>query len=157
MTKKKTEPGIVEARVQELMNVMSLQLWDKGKSAKVYAKKWGLTEQRVWELSAEAWRRVCAASDDAEEVRPKLAGGLYAIFETARERGQFDPAIKAADVLSKITGARAAERHEYAHVVAQYDSLDNAAKLAYLRNLIKEAQEAIAAIETIDVKGELTG
>lgn len=155
MSKPKTPPGVVEARVQELMDVMSMQLWEKGKSHKVYAKKWGISEQRVCELSAEAWRRVCTASDDAEAIRPKLAGGLYAIFETARARGQFDPAIKAADVLSKITGARAAERHEYAHVVAQYDSLDDSGKVAYLRNLIKEAEEAIAAIGVIDVKGEL--
>ena len=145
----------VEACVQELMGVMSLHLWEKGKSSKVYAKKWGVTEQRVWELSAEAWRRVCAASDDADEVRPKLAGGLYAIFETARERGQFDPAIKAADVLSKITGARAAEKHEWANIEAHYDSLDHAGKIQYFRNVIKDAEEAIASLGVIDVKGEL--
>ncbi len=145
--KPRATPVEVEARMHELIDIMGNNLWVRGKSAKVYAKKWGLSLRQVEQMSAEAWRRVCAASKDADKLQPKLAGGLFSIFEHARSTYQYDAAIKAADVLSKITGARAAERHEHAHIVAHYDALDKAGKIEYCRATIREAEETIAILE----------
>lgn len=145
---KRSTAAVTANRIRAISDLMSTGLWRPGSSGEALAAEWGISVSRVGNLAAEAWRNVCAASDDAEKLRPQLAGGLFVLFEQARAAKKYDAAAKLADVLSKITGARATERHEFAHITAQFDALDTAGKIAYFRNLIKEATEAISAIET---------
>jgi len=144
---KRSTAAVTAERIRIIADIMNMGLWRPGPSGEGLAAEWGVSISRVQQLAAEAWRNVCAASDDAAKLRPQLAGGLFVLFEQARAARKYDAAAKLADVLSKITGARAVERHEFAHITAQYDALDNAGRVAYFRNLIKEATEAIAAIE----------
>lgn len=134
---------------------MRMGLWTPGKSGPMYAKKWKIPLTRVEHYSAEAWRRLRSMVSDTEDLQPEVSAILFEALQRARTLYKFDSIAKLADVLSKVSGARAAEKHEYAHVVAQYDALDNKGKVEYFRNVIREAEEAIAAIETIEVKGEL--
>lgn len=141
------KPTTVAERVREIEAVMATGLWVKGKTGKAFAKKWGVTVSTIENYSAEAWRNVCAASDDADSVRPKIAGLLYVAAQRAFDLHKFDSLAKCADTLSKVTGARAAERHEHAVIIAQYEALDSAGKIQYYREAIKEAEAAIAVLE----------
>ncbi len=126
---------------------MAAGLWVKGKTGKAFAKKWGVTVSTIENYSAEAWRNVCAASDDSDKVRPKIAGLLFVAAQRAFDLYKFDSLAKCADTLSKVTGARAAERHEHAVVIAQFDALDRHGKIEYFRQSIAEAESAIALLE----------
>lgn len=137
----------VEPRVQEILEIMSAGLWVPGKGALALAKKWGIPTSTVRNYSAEAWRRLCAASDEADKLRPELAGMLYVAAQRAFDANRFDSLAKCADTLSKITGARAAERHEHAVAIAQFDALDRNGKIEYFRESLKEIEAAIALLE----------
>jgi len=126
---------------------MAAGLWVKGKTGKALAQKWGVSTSTIENYSAEAWRNVCAASDDADAVRPKIAGLLYVAAQRAFDLYKFDSLAKCADTLSKVTGARAAERHEHAVVIAEFNALDRHGKIEYFRQSIREAEAAIAELE----------
>lgn len=161
MTKPARIPGNAvdtSRRIDEIYDVMSMGLWVPGKSVKIYAKKWKIPPSTVMNYSAEAWRRVQVFSNSSEKIQPEVTAILYEGLQRARTAYKFDSLAKLADVLTKVTGARAAEKHEHAVIVAQYDALDKSGKIGYFREVIREAEEAIAAIEaeenTIEVEGE---
>lgn len=95
------------AIVVDIAGRMRSGLWMRGASVAPYAAECGLSESRVRNLSAEAWRVVCAEANDAETARPTIAG--YLLTNIARADADGDPVAvaKVADVYSKVIGARA--------------------------------------------------
>lgn len=144
-----TEAPPPAARVAAIAEMMRAGHWTRGASDDVLAERWGLDASTVRKAAAEAWRRVCSESDDADGMRPTIAGTLaVALAQSAAERSHKSTA-QLADTLSKVIGARAAERHEHAVVVAQYEALPAAQKAAWLREraagLLAEAERLEAA------------
>src|SRR4051812_9225210 len=69
-------PDITAERVNDIALRMREGLWLRGKSAGEFADIWGISQVRVEQLAAEAWRRVCSEADDPEKMRPEIAGIL---------------------------------------------------------------------------------
>jgi len=97
----------VPALVDEIVSRMLTGAWQRGASVAPFAQECGLSESRVKDLSAEAWRRVCAQANDAEAARPTIAGYLLANIARADAEGNAVAVAKVADVYSKVIGARA--------------------------------------------------
>lgn len=129
----RASPPTVAARVDAIAQMMRDGIWERGETAPVLAQEWSVATNTVEQLSSEAWRRVCAESNDADQVRPTIAGTLaVALVQSARARSHKTTA-QLADVYSRVVGARAAERVEHAVVVAQFEALPAAGKAAWLR------------------------
>lgn len=106
---RKAPPAETEQRVQHIIEMMSLGEWLRGQTITVLAAEWGISESRVKDLSAEAWRRVCATADDAHTIRPTIAGSLMVALERAMAAGRYGDVARLADVWTRIVGARAPE------------------------------------------------
>jgi len=102
-----TPPGVTAGRVDQIAATMRAGLWDRGNSAAALAKEWGLSVSRVEDLSAEAWRRVCAESNDADAARPTIAGTLSVSLAEAYQVRDYSSVAKLGDTWSKVVGARA--------------------------------------------------
>lgn len=85
--------------------------WVRGGTEDVLAKTWGLSASRVRELSAEAWRRVCAEADNPKAARPEIVGTLKLAMQQALAAGKYGDVARLADVWTKIIGAREPEQH----------------------------------------------
>jgi hypothetical protein len=140
----------LEVRVAEIRMRMRAGLWKRGETALELAEVWGVTQATVEGYSAEAWRRVCAEADDASAARPTIAGTLAIAFEQAAVAKEFRAVASLADTWSKVVGARAPERHEHAHVVAQFEALPREGKVAWLR---ERAAKLITEADRLEVEG----
>lgn len=136
--------------VEYIYNEMSAKRWVRGESAIGLGEEWGLNTKTVEGYAAEAWRRVCREANDADAMRPEIAGILRTNLEAASDRNKFDNVAKIADVYSKIIGARAPDRHEHAVIIAQFDTLNRKGKIAWIDQhlaKLKEAREVLEASE----------
>lgn len=107
-------PAETAARVDLIAGLMRHGAWVRGESDKVLAKDWGLAVSTVQNLTAEAWRRVCAEADSPKEARPNIVGTLLVAMERALAAGKYNDVAKIADVWTRIIGAREPEKHEVA-------------------------------------------
>jgi hypothetical protein len=139
-----TPSAEVAARVNTIANMMRAGAWKRGRSAEALAELWKLSVSTVENYSAEAWRRVCAESDDAAKARPTIAGTVATSLAQAAEAGEYKAVAALADVWSKVVGARAPEKHQHQVVVAQFEALPPAGKVAWLR------ERAAALLEEAD-------
>lgn len=145
---------MVSERVNEIKTLMRDGAWVRGATAPVLAERWGLAVATVEGYAAEAWRAVCDEADDAAEARPTIAGTLaVALAQSAAEKSHKTTAMLA-DTWSKVVGARAAEKHEHAVVVAQYEALPRSGKVAWLR---ERAQRMIAEADRLESEGDEPG
>ena len=97
------------ARVDFIASRMRRGEWERGKTARELAAEWGISVSRVEDLSAEAWRRVCAEATDADRAKPTISGTLQIALAEAFHGGQYRAVAQLADVYSRIVGARAPE------------------------------------------------
>ena len=109
--------------------------WERGHTATVLAAEWGLTTERVEQLAAEAWRRVSAGVSDPEALRDDIAVHLKGRLAEARYAKD---AATLADVLTRIQGARAPEKHEHTH---RFEGMPPEAMLARVDEAIAKLQE----------------
>ena len=82
---------ITAQRVQAIVDMMASLKWHPREIPKL-AKRWGISESRVKNLSAEASRVVKAATGDPEQIRAKFVTALEQIATDARaaKRTLFD-------------------------------------------------------------------
>ncbi len=146
----KSTPDETASRVDHIASVMRAGHWVRGGSAGDLAERWGLSLIRVEGLAAEAWRRVCAEADDAGFARPTIAGHLRVAIEQAAEARDHGNVAKLGDTWSRVVGARAPERHEHAHIVAQFEAMPREGKLAKLLEARAEIDAAIEALSEAD-------
>lgn len=122
---------LTETRLAEMCAVMRRLEWRRGESGPEYAEKWGLSEDRVRHLAAEAWRRVKAEVMDHDSVSATVGVAIErvmreALAETkapaliARGEHVFQESpnvarkvvLEAARVWSEISGAKAPSKSE---------------------------------------------
>lgn len=143
-------PDITATRVDEIYHIMRMGEWIRSKSAVVFAAQWGISRERVEQLSAEAWRRVCHESNDPEEMRPEIAAILRTNLMRADEVRNFRAIASLAETYTKVIGARAPERHEHAVIIAQFDSMTRDGKIAWIDQRIAKLQEAREALVELE-------
>lgn len=133
VTRARATSAEVETRIAEIRMRMRAGIWVRGDSAEELAIEWGVAVATVEGYSAEAWRRVCAEADDAAAARPTIAGTVSVALAQAAGAREYKAVAMLADTWSKVVGARAPERHEHAHVVAQFEALPREGKVTWLR------------------------
>jgi hypothetical protein len=144
---KAAAPAEMASRIETIANMMRAGAWNRGRSAEGLAETWGVAVSTVENYSAEAWRRVCAESDDAAKARPTIAGTVSTSMAQAAAAGNFRGVAALADVWSKVVGARAPEKHQHQVVVAQFDALPPAGKVTWLRERAAALLEEAARLE----------
>lgn len=137
----------VDARVERVAELMRSLDWRRGESNRELAKEWGVSVAAVNDYAAEASRRVRAEVTDVGEVTGTVATVLAGNLERASAAREFGDVAKLADVWTRITGARAPERHEHAVVIAQFEALPRDGKLRWIDERIAKLQAARAALE----------
>jgi hypothetical protein len=150
-------PDLTAERVNAIAEMMREGLWLRGKSGQEYADIWQISKMRVEQLAAEAWRRVCAESDNPDAMRPEISGILRQNLMRADKVMNFRAIASLAETYTKVIGARAPERHEHAVIIAQFDSLDKKGKLEWIQARIDKLTEAKAALleEKDEIHAEL--
>lgn len=147
VTRSKATSAEVETRIGRIRDMMRTGEWVRGKSSAPLADEWGMAVSSVEGYAAEAWRRVCAEADDAEQARPTIAGTLAVSLEQAATERQYRAVAALADTWSRVVGARAPERVEHAVVVAQYEALPREGKVAWLRERAERMLAEAARLE----------
>lgn len=135
----------IAALVDEIYEIMREGRWTTGYATE-FAALYDVSSASVRQYQAEAWRRVCFEADNPEKMRPEIAGYLHTNLVKAHNQNAFSSVAKLADTWSKVIGARAPERHEHQIVIAQFDSLTDQGKIAWIEERIKKLEEAKAAL-----------
>lgn len=146
MAQEWTPPAVTAGRVDRICDMMRNGEWIRGKSAPVLADEWKITVARVEQLSAEAWRRVCAEADNPDKMRPEISGILRQNLLRADAKQNFRAIAQLAETYTKVIGARAPEKHEHSVVIAQFDAMNLQGKLQWLEERIKKLQDARDAL-----------
>ncbi len=136
LTRVREEPSTkaeTAERVDRIVEIMRRDAWVRGETGPLLAEEWGLSEATVKKMAAEASRAVARAIADPDKLKADVAAVLVANLYRASDAREFGDVAKLGDVVTKIVGARAPERHEHAVVVAQYDALPRVGKVAWLR------------------------
>ena len=136
----------VDARVTHILDLMSSGQWVRGVTAGELATKWEIPLSTVENSSAEAWRTWKRLSNDADKVRPEVAAILHERLQYSNARRNVREVVAIADVYTRVVGARAAERHEHAVVIAQFDSLPFEGKLRWIDERIEKLKDARATL-----------
>lgn len=132
----------VDERVNLIESMMAALIWERGKSNRELATRWGLGVDAVDAYAAEAGRRRRRALTNVDEVTETVTARMSRIVTSGEDKD----AIKAGDVWTRIVGARAPERHE--HVLAQeFSALPPTAKSARMREL---AARLLAEADRLD-------
>lgn len=128
-------PDETAARVDHIVGLMRRLEWERGHTAGVLAAEWGLAVSTVENYAAEAWRRVSAGVKDPEALRDDVS-----VFLRARlAKADSDKSVGIlSDVLTRIQGARAPEKHEHTH---RFEGMPPEAMLARVDEAIAKLQE----------------
>lgn len=125
-----------------ILDALTLGKWKRWQHSQKLADQLGCDITVIDKAEVVAWKRFCVWSNNPENVRPDLAGGLMQSFHTAVDTGKLNAAAKLADTLSKITGARAPEKLPHAAQVQQYEHMTREQKLEALREHKMKIEEA---------------
>jgi hypothetical protein len=133
VTRARATPTETAGRVEAIAEQMRTGVWRRGESAVYLASEWGLAVATVEGLSAEASRVVAREVNDPEGLKTEVATVLRENLHRASRASEYKAVASLADVVTKIVGARAPERHEHAHVVASYEAMPVQDKAKWLR------------------------
>lgn len=147
VTRVRATPTETAERVERIAEMMRIGVWVRGDSAPMLAREWGLAVATVEGLSAEASRVVAREVRDPEGLKTEVATVLRENLHRASRASEYKAVASLADVVTKIMGARAPERHEHAHVVASYEAMPAADKVKWLR---AKAAELVAEADRIE-------
>ena len=86
--------------------------WKRRDSVATLAKQWGMTEQYIREMSAEASKQVRAEIANPETVQATVCAALDWAIHDAKRKGKHTSVTQACRVWADITGATAARRLE---------------------------------------------
>lgn len=122
--------------VERCADIMRELRWVRGKTGKVLAHEWGVSEDVMKHVAAEASRRISSESGDLENAKPMILSHLAVALEEASKTGNPIAVSKVADVYAKIVGANAPSKHEHS-----FSGLSD-------EELQAKAAELIAAMKT---------
>lgn len=103
--------AIRAARVDQVVAIMRDLRWVRGKSHKMLAVEWGISEAASSAIAAEAYRRLCAEEGSTEQAKGAIVTHLAKALEDAQSKGPVAVA-KVAEVYARIVGANAPAKHE---------------------------------------------
>jgi hypothetical protein len=109
----KPEPETV-ARLRHIMMLMRRLKWRTGETGVELAKQWGVSEQRVGEIAAEASKRVRAELMNHEHVGATVGSALDWALQEAVDKGDFRAIASLAKVYADAAGASAPQKVELA-------------------------------------------
>lgn len=145
----RVRPTTVAERVERIVGMMSRNEWRRGDSAPVLAEEWGLAVNTVEQLASEASRIVAREVTDPDRVKVDVSAVLMGDLRRASQAADFGNVARIGDVVTRIVGARAPERHEHAVVVAQYEALPPKARAQWLRD---RAATMLAEADRLDAE-----
>lgn len=101
-----------ESRVQFIMDMMRKLEFVRGKNGTgpKLADEWGLAYSTVRNMTAEAWRRVCAEATDCENTKGTVCVTLDESLQRAFKGAEYRSVASLADVWTRIVGAQAPKR-----------------------------------------------
>ena len=108
--KKNPEPphgDEVENRIHAIMDLMRALQWRRGTTGQQLAAQWGLHEQRVKELSAEASKRLRAEYEDPDRAVVSVYTTLETVMQdgaTSGIPGEKAAAVAAARLMAELSG-----------------------------------------------------
>ena len=149
VTRARATPAETAERVEEIADMMRTGMWVRGMSAPTLAERWGLATATVEALSAEASRVVAREVKDPEALKTEVATVLRENLHRASRASEYKAVASLADVVTKIMGARAPERHEHAHVVASYEAMPAVEKVKWLRTKAAELAAEADRLENV--------
>lgn len=142
--KKRASASEQAGRVDTIVGLMQRQEWDTSHTARL-AADWKVSTSMVDQLAAEASRRcafILSLVDDPKKLADEAASMLVRTMHQAYDRKNHDGVIRAADVVTKIKGARVAEKSELTIHAKELEHLPPAALLARIRDQRARLDEA---------------
>lgn len=109
---------VTETRLAYIMDLMRRWKWRRGETGAVVAKEWGISEEYVGDLAAEASKRVRAEVTDPSHVSGTVATALAQVLDegmSAEGAERFSGrrlVVEAAKAWAQIVGAMAPTRTE---------------------------------------------
>lgn len=131
---------MVDERVKHVEDLMRRAKWERGRSNRQLAAAWGLTVTAVNHYAAEASRRVRAEVTDPDSVQFTICGALQTIVREGLEESDRSSVIKAADVWSRVSGARAPDKLDV-HEVDPFHGMTPKQKAAWCRERVAQLLE----------------
>ncbi len=142
-------PPVVADRVERIVGMMQRGEWRRGESAPELAAEWGVATNTVEQLSSEASRVVAREVSDPDRVKVDVSTVLMRDLNRASACADFGSVARIGDVVTRIVGARAPERHEHAVVVAKYEALQPRQRAQWLRD---RAATMLAEADRLDAE-----
>lgn len=142
-------PDVTFQRVETIVGMMRRGEWVPGRSGPQLANEWGLADDSLRHLAAEASRIVAREVTDPDRVKVDVSTVLLRDMHRASEAEEFGDVARLGDVVTRIVGARAPERHEVAVVVAQYEARGPREKATWLR---EKAAQLLAEADRLDIE-----
>lgn len=135
-------------RVDLIVGIMQRQEWTPDVGLRL-AAEWKVSESMVSQLSAEASRRCAFILEiiaEPEKLKSEAAHLLVRSMHLAYGKNNAGDVAKVADVLTKITGARAAEKSEITVTAKELETLPAPALLARIDDQIAKLTTARAKL-----------
>lgn len=105
--------GITEQRIEHAAQLMRDCRFVRGKTSKVLAKEWGISEQRTREITAMAHKRVAAEMmHDREAIEAEIGSALSIGIKGAVEREDWRSIAALAKVYADASGVSAPTKLE---------------------------------------------
>lgn len=96
--------------IEHIVALMQRNEWRRGRSGVGLAREWGLDESTVRGYAADASNILRREIQNVDDVKEDVSVVMRVAIDAAMEAGKFRDAVAAADVLTRILGARAPER-----------------------------------------------
>lgn len=109
-------PDTVSDRVDYIADIMSEMRWERGKSGKLIAKKWGLSLSTIEHYASEASRKIVVDRDTAMRV---LTDGAMKLFQKSIVNEDAKSAKMMGDLLAAVSGANAPTKQELTHSLGE--------------------------------------
>lgn len=153
VTRARATPLEKAQRVERIVGMMRRGEFRRGETAGQLAEEWGLSLSALEDMTAEASRTVLREVTDPDKVKGDVAVVLMRDIERASAAAEFGDVARIADVVTKIVGGRAPEKHEHTVVppnMTPEDTLamldDRIAKLTKLRTELVERMGVVQAL-----------
>lgn len=163
VTRARVATATVAERVERIAEMMRQDEWVRGQSAAPLADEWGVAVNTVEQLASEASRIIAREVTDPMKLKEDVSVILVENLRRASKDREYRAVASLGDVVTKIAGARAPEKHQHAHVVATYEQLDAPSRLAQLDDAIatltaeRDALRSELALETKTRPGASSG
>lgn len=129
---------VVEARIEQIAEMMRQCKWKRRTSVRELAKEWGLSEISISIAASKASQKVMGELEDPERLTTKIGTTLEKIVEQGFEEKNYKAVIEASKVLMVLVARRQGDRYVHgagflpptAEIMRQDQELARLAQLA---------------------------